>query len=161
MSSDPISRRTAVLGLLALGGCGFAPVYGDGGGLRGQIAFETPDNVAGFRMQDQLIRRLGQTETPRYILKTTLTLRRDPAAITSDGDTTRFNVIGRSEWSLHDIQSGGRVTSGTVQSFTSYAATGSTVATQAASTDADARLAVTLADMIVSRLLGLNSTLAP
>ena len=44
------------------------------------------------------------------------------------------------------------MTSGTVQSFTSYSATGSTIATLAAQRDARARLMQILADQIAQRL---------
>ena len=48
---------------------------------------------------------------------------------------------------------GETIADGRHETFTSYAATGSTTATQAAETDATTRLSVALADMIVSRLL--------
>ena len=46
------------------------------------------------------------------------------------------------------VEADGRVTA-----FTGYSATGSTVATAAAQRDAEARLAVILADMIVAQVL--------
>ena len=58
---------------------------------------------------------------------------------------------------MTDAATGRQITSGTVEAFTSYAATGSTVATQAAEDDARARLAVLLADMIVTRMLAATS----
>lgn len=152
-------RRTAVLGLLALGGCGFAPVYGNGGGLRGQIAYDTPDNVAGFRLRERLEQRLGQPDGARYQLAVTLRERRTPAAINPAGDTTRLNVIGTADWALTDIADGAEIESGSLETFVSYSATGSTVATQAAATDATARLSVALADMIVSRVMILSTGL--
>jgi LPS-assembly lipoprotein len=69
-------------------------------------------------------------------------------------------VIGSASWSLRDLRSDKVIEAGKVESFTSYSATGSTVATQAAETDANSRLSVTLADMIVSRLLILSPRLA-
>ncbi|HCQ58330.1 MAG TPA: hypothetical protein DIU10_10575, partial [Sulfitobacter sp.] len=51
------------------------------------------------------------------------------------------------------VQLGGQiVTSGKVESFTGYSATGTTVATRAAELDAQERLMVILADLVVSRL---------
>lgn len=146
-------RRTAVLGLLALGGCGFAPVYGNGGGLRGQIVYDTPDSVAGFRLRDRLEQRLGRPDDARYVLAVTLRERRTPAAINAAGDTTRLNVIGTANWKLTDLPGDSVLESGSFETFTSYSATGTTVATQAAATDASARLSVALADMIVSRVM--------
>ncbi len=144
---------------MALGGCGFAPVYGTTNGLRGTIAFETDSSVAGFRLRERLEERLGRPSTPQYVLKVTLLDRRRTSAITADGDTTRFNVIGTASWTLIDPVTGDTIDAGQVETFTSYAATGSTVATQAANVDATARLAVAMADLIVSRLLILSPTL--
>ena len=153
MSSDRFLRRTALLGFLALAGCGFAPVYGNGGGPRGLFTYQTPDTVAGYRLRAQLEQRLGMPANPRYALAVTLSESSQPAAINATGDTTRYNVIGRANWALKDAVSGEEVDAGTVETFTSYAATGSTVATQAASEDATARLSVALADMITGRVL--------
>ena len=156
MSSDRLSRRFTILGLLALGGCGFAPIYGDDTGLRGQIAYQTDDTVAGFRLRSQLENRLGVAADPRYLLTVAKTEQRQTSAITSDGDTTRFNVVGTATWTLSDMATGARVDAGEVQAFTGYATTGSTTATQAADTDATARLSIILADMIVSQVLILS-----
>lgn len=153
MSSDRLSRRAAICGLIALGGCGFVPVYGEGSALRGTVVFETENSVAGFRLRERLEERLGASTAPRYNLRVILTDRSRTSAITADGDTTRFNVIGTARWTLTDLESDRVVERGAVETFTSYSATGSTVATQAAADDATTRLAVALADMIVSRLL--------
>lgn len=159
MSSKRILRRTAILGLFALGGCGFAPVYRNGGGPRGMIAFQTPDSIAGFRLRERFEQRLGLPSDARYSLSVTLSRRSTPAAINATGDTTRFNLIGTAGWVLTDTETGNDAASGKVETFTSYAATGSTVATQAASADASARLSVALADMIVTRLLAMSPEL--
>ena len=136
-----------------MGGCGFTPVHQDNGALRGQVAFETPSSIPGFRLRGQLEQRLGVAQTPRYTLRVTLSASRSTAAVTTDGDIVRFNVVGTANWTLTEIGTDRLVESGRSRSFTSYAGTGSTVATQAADTDARARLSVILADMIVSRLL--------
>lgn len=156
MSFDRLSRRASLLGLLAVAGCGFAPIYGDDTALRGQIAYQTDDSVDGFRLRSQLERRLGVAANPRYLLTVAKTDQRQTSAITSDGDTTRFNVIGTAVWTLTDVVTGLRVDTGEVKAFTGYATTGSTTATQAADTDATARLSVILADMIVSQVLILS-----
>ncbi|SFR55592.1 LPS-assembly lipoprotein [Yoonia tamlensis] len=161
MSSNLPSRRFAILGLLALGGCGFAPVYGNGTGLRGLIAFETDETVAGYRFGAQLEERLGLATAPRYLLRVTQTRAQRSAAIAEDGDTTRYNVTGTARWTLTDSASSEEVAQGQVDAFTSYSATGSTVATQTATVDADARLSVILADMVVDRLLILEPQLTP
>lgn len=153
MLSDSVSRRAAFLGLAAFGGCGFAPVYGESTALREQVAYRTQDSVAGFELRGRLEERLGVATSPRYILSVTQTSRRRTAAITDDGDITRFNLIGTANWVLSDRATRAEIESGQVETFTGYSATGATSATQAAEDDAARRLSVALADLIVTRLL--------
>lgn len=157
MSFDLTPRRLVLVALLGLAGCGFAPIYGAGDGLKGTIAYEADDSVAGFRLRERLQDRLGRSEAPTYTLTTTLRSSQRAAAITAEGDTSRFNIIGAAAWSLTDIASGEVLDEGEVEAFTSYSATGSTIATQSTRDDAQARLAIILADQIVSRVLLLSS----
>jgi LPS-assembly lipoprotein len=138
---------------MGLAGCGFAPIYGGDTGLRGRIAFETDESVAGFRLREELEKRLGRSAAPEYVLKTTVRSSQRAAAITSEGDTSRFNIVGTATWSLIALDDGNQIDGGDVEAFTSYSATGSTNATQATRDDAEARAAVILADLIVSRVL--------
>jgi len=142
-----------VLGLVSLAGCGFAPVYGTGTALRGRVAFSTDETVAGFRMHERLEQRLGTPLAAKYLLQVTQTNSTRPAAVTAVGYTVRFNIVGKARWTLRDLATDTPVGNGDVQNFTSYSATGSTVATQSAATDASARLSMALADMIVARLM--------
>ena len=153
MSSSRIPRRTVLLGLIGLAGCGFAPIYGADTGLRGRVSFETDASVAGFRLREQLEKRLGRSAVPEYVLKTIVRSSQRAAVITSAGDTSRFNIVGTATWSLIAQDGGRQIDGGTVEAFTSYSATGSTNATQATRDDAEARVAVILADLIVSRVL--------
>lgn len=151
---DP-TRRAALLGALALGACGFVPVYGpDGSGaaLRNKIAVETPTSVAGFRLGTALIERFGPTADAQYVLTVALSETRSAAAQTIVGDTTRFDLTGIAGWSLADL-AGAVVAQGEAQTFTSYSATGSTVATQTAERDARERLSLALADIIVADVI--------
>lgn len=149
-----------MLGLFALAGCGFTPVYGDAGRLHGSIAFTTPETVAGYRLGERLEERLGVANAPRYTLRVTLTQSRASSAITEDGNTTRFKIVGSGNWVLRDNATGDEIDKGIVNAFTSYSTTASTTATQSAETDAVARLSVILADMIVARLLILGPKIA-
>ncbi len=142
-----------LIGLMGLAGCGFAPIYGVADGFRGRVAFETDDSVAGFRLRARLEQRLGRSAAPAFVLKTSVESSSRSAAITSEGDTSRLNIIGTARWTLTARDTGQEIDSGEVEAFTSYSATGSTIATQATRDDAEARLSVILADMIVSRLL--------
>lgn len=153
MLSDRPARRTVLLGLLGLAGCGFAPIYGDGAATQGAFTFETDDSVIGFRLRARLEDRLGQSGSAKFVIKTSLDTSERAAAITEDGDTSRLNVIGAANWSLTDLTTNQQIETGKVEAFTSYSATGSTVATQTAKDDARARLALILADMIVTRVM--------
>ena len=155
MSSKGITRRLALLSCLGLAACGFTPVYAPGGvGERWQnaVAVEAPDDVFGFRMAGRLTDVLGDPQNARYTLGVSPQEAPVPATITVDGDITRFNLTGNAVWVLRDA-AGNTVTEGLAQTFTSYSATGSTVATQAAEADAQNRLAIALADLIVQQLL--------
>ena len=73
--------------------------------------------------------------------------------MTASGNITRFSVVGSVVYSLHRADDDSVVTSGNVQNFTGYSATGSAVETLAAESDAIERLMQLLADQIFSRLL--------
>ena len=138
-----------------LAGCGLTPVYGSGGAAeqwQNAVVVNAPDTVFGFRMRGRLEATLGAARSPQFQLDVAPQLAPVPATITVDGDITRFNVTGNATWIVTTL-SGETVTDGLVQTFTSYSATGSTVATQAAESDAQDRLAVALADLIVQQLI--------
>ena len=64
-------RRTFLLGLTALAGCGFEPVYAPGGagaGLRGRIDIVPPADEEGFALVKRLEARLGAAQTAEYVL---------------------------------------------------------------------------------------------
>ena len=147
-------RRIALLGLLALAGCGFTPVYGPGStasALRNQTTITAPETVEGYRLLQALRDRLGDSIGTAYDLSVTLEISEVAAATTAEGSTTRYTLPGKANYVLRNL-AGFTLAEGTVSSFTSYSATGTTVATTAAETDARARLAAILADQIVTRL---------
>lgn len=155
MSSKGITRRFALVGVLALSACGFTPVYGPGGigeAWQNAVIVQAPNDVIGFRLAGRLTDVLGDPRNARYRLGVSPQVAPVPATITVDGDITRFNLTGNAAWVLQDA-TGAQVADGLVQTFTSYSATGSTVATQTAEADAQNRLAVALADLIVQQLL--------
>jgi len=158
-------RRNILLGLalLPLAGCGFAPAYGTNGvasGLRGRIHAADPTNRNTFQFVKQLESRLGRPQAPVFDLGYSLQTSEDGLAITTDQQTTRFNVIGKLDFTLTDRRDGTVALRGSVNSFTGYSATGTTVSTRTAQQDAYDRLMVILADKIVTRLIGAAGTLA-
>ena len=148
--------RRAILGLpLALAACGFTPVYGPGGTgsrLQNNVEIVDPDTRDTFLLTRRLEERLGRTSTPVYKLTLTVDTEEEDLAIDREGNISRFNLLGRADYALIEQATGRTVTSGSVDNFTSYSATGTTVATLAAQRDAQERLMIQLADQIFVRL---------
>lgn len=145
-----------MLGLTALGACGFEPVYGTNGAatsLRGQVLVDEPKNRQQFQLTEQLEQRLGRASGPRYGLSVKLTVSEEGLAISGSNDITRYNVLGAAEFVLRDLATGAPVLSDKVNTFTAYSASGQPVATLAAERDATARLMTALSDKIVTQLL--------
>ncbi|KPP84337.1 MAG: LPS-assembly lipoprotein [Rhodobacteraceae bacterium HLUCCO07] len=156
------SRRTFLLGALALPGCGFAPAYGPegtAGRLQGTILIDAPQDRNGYLLVRHLEDRLGRAAAPRYGLSLALDIERDRMAVAADNITTRFNLIGRARYVLRDMEDDRELASGNVESFTGYSATGSTAATQTAEADAHERLMTILGDQIVTRLMAASGDL--
>jgi LPS-assembly lipoprotein len=148
------SRRSALLGLVALTGCGFTPVYAPdstASALRDSVQITAPATVEGYALLQALRDRLGNGAAPNYALTVTLDITEVAAATTPAGNTTRYTLPGKATYNLTTLE-GTPLVSGAVDSFTSYSATGTTVATSTAQADARARLAQILADQIVTRL---------
>ena len=160
--------RRAVLGLggalaaLALAGCGFTPVYGDGGPARklwGQVRPRDPETALDFSFNTRLAERIGP-DGDAYDLDYRISVGVVPQAITVDEVTTRYALNGTADFVLKTA-AGAVVAQGRVSSFTSYSTTGTTIATLTAEYDARDRLARMLADQVVSRLLAASPQLPP
>lgn len=154
------NRRT-FLALLAapLAGCTFTPAYAPGGpasALQGAIRVDDPSDKNAFDLVERLEERLGRPQAARYQLAYTITTDSIGVGITPDNATTRYNLTGKVEWTLTD-SAGTRVTGGHVENFTSYSATGSTVAGLVAEEDAALRLMRILADQIVTTLIATSA----
>jgi len=157
--SSPDRRAFLLLALLA--GCGFTPAYGPDGGaqvLQGTIRAADPTDKNGFDLVQRLEERLGRPTGARFDLTYTIATKAIAVGVTPDGAITRFNLTGTVVWVLTDA-AGSRVAGGEVDSFTSWSATGSTVAGLTAEEDAALRLMRLLADQIVARLLAVSASL--
>lgn len=144
------------LAALALAACSMTPAYGPGGtgtALQGQVALAEPGDVDSFALNRRLSDRLGPVEAAKWKLDYRLTTAAVAQGITPDDVTTRYSLNGTVDFALTDIATGAAVMQGRVSSFTSYSATGTTIATLSAERDAHERLMVMLADQIVTRLL--------
>jgi LPS-assembly lipoprotein len=150
-----LDRRTILLAPLALGACGFQPVYGTGGAgrtLQNRVLVDAPSTRDSYVLVRELEERLGRAASPAYGLALTITTSEEGLAIDRAGNTRRFNRLGRVDYALRDLETGSVLTSGTVENFVGYSATGTTVATLAAEQDAQERLMNILAEQITTRL---------
>ncbi|MDD9923491.1 MAG: LPS assembly lipoprotein LptE [Boseongicola sp.] len=147
-------RRVFLLSLTALAGCGFEPVYAPGSvtrDLRGRIAFLPPSDEEGFALVNRLEERLGRPEAADLTLAASIKIREQAVGFLPDGSISRYNVLGELPWQITDGDT--VVLDGREESFTSYSATSTTVATRAAQRNARERLMVILADRVVTSIM--------
>ena len=152
-------RFLLALPLLVLAACGFQPVYGVNGSgsvLRNSVQVEAPDDVYSYTLVREIETRLGRAPVPRFALELTVAIAQEGLAIDSTNNTTRYNMIGKVDFILRNLASDQVASSGAVENFTGYSATGTTVATLAAEHDAQSRLMTMLADQIVTQLYAAN-----
>lgn len=150
------NRRHAVLSLVAVAGCGFQPVYGTNGtatALQDRVAYRAPNTPEGFRLRTRLEDRLGRVEEGQYLLTVDLTIEEVALVISSQQDINRFNLPGTASWTLTIPSQNAPVATGTAETFAAYSAFGTTVATREAQDDARDRLAIALADLIITDLM--------
>lgn len=141
---------------MALAACGFSPAYapgGSGSALQNTILAAEPRDKPAFDLVERIEERLGPSDAPRFGLSYAIKLKTVGVAISTANAITRYNLTGAVDWQLTDAATGARLTGGRAENFTSYSATGSTIAGLAAEEDAAQRLMRILADQIVSQLL--------
>jgi LPS-assembly lipoprotein len=147
-------RRAALLGLAALAGCGFRPLYGRGHGGDAVVAALAAIDVAeiqaapGDKRIAQILRgELARSLDPgnlglarRWRLELALTRRVEPLAISTDDVITRYNVRLGSHLRLVDLADGSLAWETQVRSVGSYdvqeSEFGTLVAEEATSADA-------------------------
>ncbi len=155
------NRRFFALGALALGGCGFRPLYGGGteagpGRLLQSVQIERESGELGFRVHEALIERL-RPPTPAAPLRLTTRTRldRDGLAIEEDDEVTRYNLRVFTRYTLQRVgaaPSATPLTEGEVRSIAAYNATSSQYATLVAERQVLDRTAKEIADKIAKRL---------
>ena len=159
--SLPNRRLMLALPLLALAACGFQPVYGPGGtgtALQNSVAVDPPGEAYTYILVREVETRLGRPAQAKYGLALTVAPSLEGLAVDKANSTRRYNLIAKAGFTLRDLETGQIVSSGNVENFTGYSATGSTVATFAAERDARKRLMTMLADQIVNRLYAVDLT---
>lgn len=144
---------------LALGGCGFHPLYGSGataGALQGkfsQISVEPVYDMGvantGYDLRNALIDSLGATTGgAAYTLNAKLTVTTQGVALQNDASITRYNDTLSVTYTLTDTASGKVVTNGTETGLSSYNVVSSPYAGLVAQQDADRRVAQDIAERI-------------
>lgn len=154
------SRRSLLAALPSLAACGFEPVYApgkNGRGVQGRVRVAEPEDADAYLLVRDLEDRLGRTADPAFDLNLALIIEIVPGAYDADREIRRYTVLGSADYVLRDTTTRAKLTSGRVESFTGYSATGSTVATLAAERDARARLMTILADQIASDLIAFDA----
>ena len=149
-------RSLLILPFLALMACGFTPVYGPNGSanvLLNSVLVQEPKNREGYLLTKKIEKHLGRATDPRFNLGVTVTTSETALNVDSTGNINRYNVLGLVEYTLRDTQTGQIAASGRVNSFTGYSASGTTVSAQAAKEDAQERLMIILADLLISNLI--------
>lgn len=148
-------RGFLILCAAGLVGCGFSPLYAPGGaatGLQNSILPDDPSGRADYLLVRRFEERLGSANPATYGLSYSVVLVGEAVAISSANITTHYTLLGSITYALRDLTSQEVLTSGRVDSFTSYSASGTTVATAAARRDAEDRLMVIMTDQMITRL---------
>ncbi|MDF1871030.1 LPS assembly lipoprotein LptE [Vannielia sp.] len=149
---------------LLLASCGFAPLYGPGGPgdtLHNRLELAAPTTTNEFTFVNRVETRLGRAASAPMRVDYEITTSRTGGAITADQETQRHALSGTVTYKVVDTASGAVLSTGTTQNFTSYSATGTTVATGTAERDAHKRLMVILADQMVTHLMATAETFLP
>ncbi len=163
------SNRRGALRLLVLGGaaalagCGFTPSYGPKGGaslLQDRLRVDDPLDRDAYLITQAIESKLGRGAVADFGLSIAIRTEETRMAVRADNITLRFNITCKATYALRDLAKGAVLSTGTVENFTGYSATGSTVATLAASRDARERLMAILADMITAKLIAAAPTFA-
>jgi LPS-assembly lipoprotein len=151
-------RAAALALILFLGGCGLQPMYG--GGASGSVARSLnsiqvapiPER-AGWLVRNALVDRLGgETENPSYRLEVELDDDLTSFGIRGDAAVTRERRTLRARYRLVDVSTGEVVLDATAGSDAGIDIVSSEYATVAAEQTAQERLALMVADQMVSRL---------
>ncbi|MCF6329897.1 MAG: LPS assembly lipoprotein LptE [Henriciella sp.] len=111
-----------------------------------------PETVDSYLLVQNREDRLGRASQPDYKLALALAIREQGQAVTAENETTRYSLVGRVDYKLIDITSDEVISEGSVDNFTGYSATGSTLETLASERDARERLMIILADQLTTQL---------
>ena len=150
-----------LLGMFALGGCGFTPMYAKNGtGTALQETFSgvgvapIPDRL-GQVVRNHLLDRInpyGTAASPDYMLQVALTEENEGFGFRSDEAITRNRYILEANFQLIDVISGNVVFEDMVRSVHTYDVVQSDFANFSASEDAETRTALQVSELVTARL---------
>lgn len=142
-------------GGLMLTACGFTPTLAPGSaasGLQNKIRLDDPQDKNDFDFLQHMEQRLGRPDQPVYDMAYTITTATVGVGVNPQGEINRYNLTGVVDWVLTRRSDQVVVASGREQNFTSYSASGTTVAELTAEQDAGVRLMEILGDQVVTYL---------
>lgn len=140
----------ALLLMLTLAACGFTPVYAPGSATvtaLSDIMLEAPRNRTSYLFVREMEERLGRPAEAGRLLRYRISIRAEGV----ESDTERRRYVGIVTYHLVDRDSGARIASGTVDSFTGYSVSDGLFVS--ADQKARERLIVILADQVMRELM--------
>ena len=156
------SKTIALCALLALGACGFEPLYGGGQTKQGvtfaelsKICVDPIDHRAGQLVRNHLADRLtptGRTGPKRYRLGVNLVWSSEGLALARDETVTRYNVQLEALFTLTDTATGRKIFGGTARSIAVYNVVDADYSTLTAERDSERRAVREVSDEITTRL---------
>ena len=155
-----IAAAIAVAATFAAGGagCGFAPLYGEGKGVRsglGRVQVAQIADRTGQQLRNALLLALPPGpagEAAAWRLKVTLEETRQRLGVEKHDVATRANLVLVADYALEDAVGGEALLSGRLESINSYNILSSPYGTLAAEKNARARAVIQLADRLVARI---------
>jgi len=157
-----LSRSALLFICLALGACGFEPLYGENRGddttvtaSMAAIRIEAIPDRIGQKMYNMLHERLtpeGRIEEPRYSLRVRLRESNDELLYERDETATRANLTIRADYELRRIEDDEVIAKGTSRATSSYDILSSQYATVVSEDDARERTARVVSDDIRTRV---------
>lgn len=157
-----LSRSALLFICLALGACGFEPLYGENRGddttvtaSMAAIRIEAIPDRIGQKMYNMLHERLtpeGRIEEPRYSLRVRLRESNDELLYERDETATRANLTIRADYELRRLEDDEVIAKGTSRATSSYDILSSQYATVVSEDDARERTARVVSDDIRTRV---------
>jgi|SRR5579859_570725 len=140
-----LALAVAICGGLALGGCGFTPLYGEPGVVSklASIDVTAPDGRTGFLLRQHLDDAFARNRAgpAAYGMKIQLTEARFPRGIRIDSVATRYEYVVTADYTLTSLPGGAVAKKGKVRVEITYDSADQPYASIAAAQDAQDRAA--------------------